>query len=98
VQILSCFKLDGAAGLIRIIKDQAIASFNQLIKDNQDEHIVLKQQHEELLKKMARLEDRYIEEEINTELYTRYMSKFKLEKKEIEANLLKMPTRVSDLQ
>ena len=98
VQILSYFRLDAAAGLKRIIKDQAIASFNQLTKDNQDEHLVLKQQHEDLVRKMARLEERYIEEEINGELYTRYMSKFKLEKKELEENLLKAPARVSDLQ
>jgi hypothetical protein len=58
----------------------------------------LQTQYTEINKKIERLEERFIEEEINPDLYSKYAEKYRIERKEIEANLLKASKQVSNLE
>lgn len=60
--------------------------------------ISVKHQIVEVNKKLERLEERLILEEINLGLYTKYSEKIKLERLEMEKGLLKTAKRVSNLQ
>ncbi len=59
---------------------------------------MLHKQYQELLKKIERLEERFIEEEINADLYNKFSEKYKLEKGEMEGHLLKVGKQVSNLE
>lgn len=48
--------------------------------------------------KICRLEERYIEEEINGDLYNKFLGKYVAEKGEIEQNILKTSKQVSNLE
>jgi site-specific DNA recombinase len=96
-QILNVLKLD-AIELVDYIKKQAVATFNQLTKDEDNSYQVLQKQYQELKQRINRLEERYINEEINGDLYSRYLDKYLLEKKEIEDNLLKATKQVSNIE
>jgi len=58
----------------------------------------LQQQYNSLNAKIERLEERYIEEEITAELYHKFSSKYKEEKREIEKKLLDATKQVSNLE
>ncbi len=94
--ILEYFKV-GDPGLTSLIKAQSIASFNQLTKGLEDQNQLLHQQYGEVKKKIDRLEERFIEEEITSELYNKYFEKYRLEKAEIEKNLEQSPKGTSNL-
>jgi len=57
----------------------------------------LQQQYNALEKKIGRLEERFIEEEIQPELYNKYLSKFTEEKKVLQDQLETASTKVSNL-
>ena len=83
--------------MVKAITKQAVATFNQLTAGDQDEYRNLQDQHTEIIKKIDRLEERYIEEEIGGELYHKYRDKYNEEKAEIEKNLMKLSKQVSNL-
>ncbi|KEO75453.1 hypothetical protein [Anditalea andensis] len=58
----------------------------------------MKDKQKELVKKIMRLEERYINEEIDSELYYRYVKKFKQEKDETDKLLAKSSKRGSNLE
>ena len=97
-KLLEVFKLDVADDLLQLIKRQTVATFNQFTKGHEDAYHQLLQQHAELKKKIIRLEERFIEEEINAELYNKYIVKYTDELKEIEPQLLKASNKVSNLE
>jgi site-specific DNA recombinase len=97
-KLLEVFKLDVADDLLQLIKQQTIATFNQFTKGHEDAYHQLLQQHAEIKKKVVRLEERFIEEEINAELYNKYVAKYTDELKEIEPQLLKASNKVSNLE
>ena len=70
----------------------------QLISDNQDDYQDFLTQHSAIKSKGLRLEERYIEEEIGNELYTKYKSRHDVEKFEIEGNLMKLSNQISNLK
>lgn len=96
-KLLNIFKVDRAKDMVQPITKQAVATFNQLTAGDQDEYRNLQHQHTELLKKIDRLEERYVEEEISSELYNKYRDKYNVEKTEIESTLLKLSKQVSNL-
>jgi site-specific DNA recombinase len=96
-EILEWFALDFPTDILQLIKQQAIATFNQYSQGYVDERIVLQQKHTELQKKISRLEERLIEEEIPSELYYKYMAKYNDEKEEVENELSKPSIEVSNL-
>lgn len=95
--ILEYFKLDITPEMTMLIRDQAIATFNKFTKGNEDEFKLLYDKKKELDKKIERLEDRFINEEIDRDLYYRYIEKFKSEKDEIEQQIAKASEKVSNL-
>lgn len=84
--------------MIKLIKIQTVATYNQLVQEEEDSCLLLKQQHRELMQKMGRLDERYIAEEVNMDLYNRYADKYKEEKKEIESDILKVSRKKSNLE
>ena len=50
------------------------------------------------MQKINRLEERFIEEEINADLYKKFSEKYVLEKREVEEHLLKASKQVSNLE
>ena len=98
-ELLEVFKLDsGEEELITLVKQQAIATFNQFTKGNEDARQLLHEQYKELKKKTDRLEERFIDEELNAELYNKFAAKYADELKEIEEKLTKASNKVSNLE
>src|SRR5690606_7798940 len=91
------FKLDITPEMTILIRDQAMATFNKFTKGNEDEFKLLYDKKKDLDKKIERLEDRFINEEIDRDLYYRYIEKFKSEKDEIEQQIAKASEKVSNL-
>lgn len=84
--------------VVDFIKKQTIAVFNQFTKGHEDDNKLLRQQYAEIVKKIERLEERFVNEEIKGDLYSKFSEKFRLEKSEIEKNLLKSSEKVSNLE
>lgn len=85
------------ATMRKMITKQLIAEFNKGTKENDASKEVLKRQVTEIQKKIDRLEERLILEEITLDLYNKYVPKLKLEILELEKALLKTSSRVSNL-
>ena len=96
-EVLEYFRLDTAPDVLELIKLQAIATFNQYTQDYKDEYVVLQQKQQELTKKIARLEERLIAEELPSELYYKYVAKYNEEKEVIEEAIAKATVHVSNL-
>lgn len=84
--------------MARLIALQMIATYNQLTKEKQQDNEQLTKQLDECEKKIKRLEERYINEEIDRDLFLRYKEKFITERREIEVNLQKADNKVSNLE
>ena len=84
--------------LAEVIKQQMIATYNQLNKDKQETAVILKAQIHDIDKKLDRLEERLIEEEINKQMFDKYSSKYLEEKKAIEMHLASCGNQVSNLE
>jgi site-specific DNA recombinase len=97
VEVLEFFRLDAATDVIALIKQQAIATFNQYTKGYQDEYVALQQKHRELSNKIGRLEERLIAEELPSDLYYKYVAKYNEEKEAIENQLAEAAVQVSNL-
>ena len=96
-EVLEWFALDFPTDVLHLIKQQAIATFNQYSQGYVDQRIVLQQNYAELQKKITRLEERLIEEAIPSELYYKYMAKYTEEKNVIEDELSKGTLGISNL-
>ena len=96
-EVLEVLKLDVGKDVLKLIKQQAIATFNQFTKGHEDSYTLLQKKHTELITKIARLEERFIEEDITSELYYKYIAKYNEEKEEVEQNLQKASEKVSNL-
>ena len=96
--MLGLFSIDHDSKVLGLIKTQAIATFNQFTKGYQDSISLLIQKQSELQKKIERLEERFIEEEITAELYNKYTEKYKEEVSDIDTELAKASRQVSNLE
>lgn len=79
------------------MKTQMVRTFNRLNMDNTDTEQQLNTQLQELQKKLERLEERYILEEITQEMFIKYREKFKQEMGDIQRRSQKFTARVSNL-
>ena len=73
------------------------ATFQKYNEDQTEAIQTIEKQFAESLKKIQRLEERFIMEEINRELYERYVTIYKQEKKELETKLEKVNIKSSNL-
>lgn len=96
-EILEWFALDFPNDVLQLIKQQAIATFNQYTQGHRDQRVVLQEKATELQKKIQRLEERLINEEIPSELYYKYMAKFNEERDGVESELSKATLEMSNL-
>lgn len=70
VEILEWFVLDFPVDVLHLIKQQAIVNFNQYSRGYVEQQTVVKQNYMELQKKIVRLEERLIGEEIRANSIT----------------------------
>jgi site-specific DNA recombinase len=97
-KLLEDFTIPSSDGLHHFIKKYTIAAFKKLNEQKEFDGERMQKQLEELNKKLNRLEERFIEEEITKEMYLKYSEKTKEEKREIEMELAKSNNRCSNLE
>ncbi len=96
--ILQAFTISLTPELEKLLTSQMIATYNQLTEGQKETRTLLMNQQREITKKMERLEERYIEEELTKDLYFKYVEKYKEEKKEIDKILNQSENEVSNLE
>ena len=77
---------------------QITATYNQLNKDKEEQKATLEKQLLELDKKLERLEERFINEEIDQQMFLKFKAKFNAEKVELSKHLAKSGKQVSNLE
>ena len=96
--ILQVFNSPLSLDLEKLLTSQMIATYNQLTEGQKETRTLLMNQQREIAKKMERLEERYIEEELTKDLYIKYFEKYKEEKNEIDKSLNQPENEVSNLE
>ncbi len=95
--MLGNFTVSLNADMKYLIARQMKATYLQLTKENQTAVQQLEQQLKEADKKLLRLEERFIEEEIDKAMYAKYSERYKAERTEILTLMQKNETGVSNL-
>jgi site-specific DNA recombinase len=95
--ILGDFTVTLNADMKYLIARQMRATYLQLTKEQQDVTASLEAQLKEVEKKLGRLEERFIEEDINRDMYAKYSERYKAERTEIMAQIQKSGAGVSNL-
>ncbi len=93
--LLSCYSIDQKYA--PLYKDMLNAYFNEQTKTNEEEMVNYEKALQELEKKMERLEERFVMEEINKAIYEKYHAKMIEEKLIIEKQLGKDGLKKSNL-
>lgn len=94
--ILSSFRIN--PDYIPLIKEQLYNTFQEHNASLQENEEAINRKIRELNEKMERLEERFILEEITSELYQKYKSKFETEMEEIEAQKASNKIEMSRLE
>jgi site-specific DNA recombinase len=95
--ILGNYVVDITDDMKVLITRQMKATYLQLTKENQTAVQQLEQQLKEVDKKLLRLEERFMEEEIDKAMYAKYSERYKAERTEILVLMQKTETGVSNL-
>ena len=95
-EILSEISLDEK--YIPLFKLQMKTIYSQINEDRDKANEAFQKQLMEIKKKVERLEERYINEEITNELYSKFNTKFKQETWEIEQQISNCPISASNLE
>ena len=95
--LLSGYALTLDDGMKYLIKEQMTAHYNKLNEQKEDTSKEVEKQLSEVTKKLERLEERYVLEEITKDMFDKFQLKFTEEKKEISKELSKFGKRVSNL-
>ncbi len=80
------------------IAREMIAEYEERITVKEDEAVKCENQLAEIDKKLERLEERFILEEISAEMFRKYKDRFNAEKAEIEKLLMKSGRKMSNLE
>ena len=96
-EVLEWFTLDLPNEVLHLIRQQAVATFNQYSQSHINEQTVIEQKLKELQSKVQRLEERLMAEEIPSELYYKYVAKYNEEITAIEAEQSKASVKISNL-
>lgn len=97
-QILSRFSLIATDYEKDLIKRQMIALYNQSKEDQHSTRETSENQLQEISKKLERIEERFMNEEISKELYDKYTLKLNEERKQIQQILARSENPVSNLE
>lgn len=83
--VLTDFVLDPEN--LNLMQELLITEFNERTRDNEEAVRLLKEQYQEIKRKLERLEERFMDEEITKELYLKYVEKHKEEQVKIQRDL-----------
>lgn len=95
---LSEFSIELDDAMTYLITQQMIAEYNRSSVQNVDTVNTLEKQLHDVSKKLERLEERYVLEEITKDMFDKFQLKFAEEKREIEKELSKIGRNVSNLE
>ena len=95
--ILQAMNLDGPEELREVIKANAIITFNKMTKGDEDACQLLRIEYKKVTDKIERLEERYVEEEITSEMFNKFIVKYSAEKEDLEGKINALPKEVSNL-
>ncbi len=95
--MLSGFSLEFDEATQYLIKQQMIVEYNRLNDQKEDNVKNVEKQLSEINKKLERLEERYVLEEITKDMFDKFQAKFLEERNEIEKEFSKFGKRVSNL-
>lgn len=95
--LLDNFTLNIDSEFLHLIRQQAVATFNQLFKGEEEAYGTLTNQYQELKRKIDRLEERFVEEDINSDLYNKFLQKFLVEKDDLERKISNASKKSSNL-
>ena len=84
--------------IAEIKKQKTTAIYNQLNRDKQETVVTLRDQIQDIDKKLDRLEVRLVEEEINRHMFDKYAGKCIKEKKAIKKHLPSFKKQVSSFE
>ena len=96
-QTLSEYTLEFDDAMQYLIKEQMVAEYNKSNERKEESVQNIEKQLAEVDKKLERLEERYVLEEITRDMFDKFKTKFVDEKKEIEKERAKFGNRVSNL-
>ncbi|GAA4746388.1 recombinase family protein [Flavisolibacter ginsenosidimutans] len=97
-KLLEDYTIPLSEGLTHFIKKYTIEAFKKLNEQKEVDTVTMEKQVEELGRKLNRLEERFIEEELTKEMYLKYSEKAKEERREIERQLAKSKNGCSNLE
>jgi site-specific DNA recombinase len=98
LNILGAYQLSISEEIKQLLKQQMLTTYRQLTKEKEENKLKLTHQINELVKKICRLEERYVSEEIDRDVFIRFKEKFIAERKELELCLEKFSIKVSNLE
>ena len=81
-----------------LLREQMIATYNQLSEEGDQVRDNVTIELKEVNRKLDRLEERFILEEIKSDMYAKFEAKFKEERKELEQQLGRLGDKVSNLE
>ena len=81
-----------------IIKKYITHTYAQLNKDSDNEKLLLEKQLIDIDKKIERIEEKFITDELSKELFDKYNERFKIEKREIFQKLESLQKKSSNLE
>lgn len=97
-RVLSNFSLAPTEDIKELYRKQMAADYKNANKEKANDREIVKRQIVELEKKIERLEERMILEEIPFDIYQKHAEKIKVEKTKLERDLLKTENEVSNLE
>ncbi len=96
--LLQPYCLELSEGMRELITHHMIETYHRFNADKAATKVELSRQLTEVAKKIERLEERYILEEIDRDMFTRYKEKFTAERQELEQRLAKSASSLSNLE
>lgn len=85
-------------GIRYAIRRQIIATYNQLTQESEEHREHVRQELEQVIMKLDRLEERFVMEEITREMFDKYAGKLREERLELETSIQKVPNVRSNLE
>lgn len=97
-QVLDLFTLDTNDEWRTVIKKQMERIYKDRASEFSGHQVLLQNQLLEVQKKIDRLEERYVEEDMSKDIFIKFGEKYQDEKKQVEVNLEKLTSEGSNLE
>ena len=98
IALMGGYELNVSEEVKHLLVEQMIFTYQEHTKQKEEDRERLIIQVSELTKKLNRLEERYVNEEIDRDMFYRYKEKFIAERKELEQSLVNTGNKVSNLE